>query len=77
MLIKLTQGEIELVKWVFELNGVVIEERHFHHPSSEFVPEKLKKENKKGKEKKRKITFNKNSLPPQKMKIQHQKSNTI
>jgi hypothetical protein len=46
MLMKLTQGEIELVKWVFELNGVVIVERHFHHPSSEFVPEKLKKENK-------------------------------
>jgi hypothetical protein len=26
-----------------DLNGVVIAERHFHHPSSKFVPEKLKK----------------------------------
>ena len=39
----------ERVKWVFDLNGVVIVERHIHHPSSQFVPEKLKK--------KRKITF--------------------
>jgi hypothetical protein len=36
-----------------DLNCVVIVERHFHHPSSKFVPEKLKKRREKRKKRRK------------------------